>query len=72
MMSRVKRKGMFNQPGWEIWENQLQLIYNNADSSLKAIGCDKRDWYAGKCAVIDEIRNTANKFKDSFKVKKGS
>ena len=46
---------LFNHPGWEWFKQDLQRIYDNADSSLHSIGCTNREFYVGKCSTIKDI-----------------
>lgn len=45
-------------------------MYKNLDIVLKSKGCDNRDWYAGGCSAIDEIKKVIRKYQDDFKIKK--
>ena len=47
----------------------LDVIYSNADSSLKAVNCKNRDIYVGKCLAIQEVFDAVREIKE-MEVKK--
>ena len=48
-------KDLFQSKEWEHLKQELTLGYNNADEALKAVNCDKRELYVGKCRAYKEI-----------------
>lgn len=59
------REFFLNSPQeWEDLKWELQACLYNAEVALKAINCDKRDFYAGKCQGINEVFLLEEKFKN--------
>jgi hypothetical protein len=61
---------LLNQPGWELFQQELDRINENAEMSLKARNTDNRDFYAGMCSYYNEIQKLVAKYRDEFKVRK--
>ena len=60
-------KELFNHPGWEWLELEIKQMYDNADAVVHSVNPDNRDFYAGKCAGLNELMALSKKFKDQFK-----
>ena len=53
---RLLLKGFLqgNPKVWECLREEFRLCLSNSESSLKARGCEHRDFFAGKCEGIEE------------------
>jgi len=40
----------------------MRICLENSTDSLRSMGCQNRDWYAGKCAGIREILRFGDKY----------
>ena len=54
-LRKERLKLFFQGEDWEDLKEEIQQVYDNADDLLHSKTCNDRDWYAGKCAGIQEI-----------------
>ena len=51
----------FASEAWADLKEEINICHDNADVQLKAKDCDERNYFAGKCAGVQEILNLKNK-----------
>lgn len=53
-----------NSPEWDDLKEEIKICLENANAKLKSQGCIERDFFAGKCAGVEEILSLETKFKN--------
>ena len=53
-----------NPAEWESLKQEIFVCLNNANNALKSVGCQSREFYAGKCSGIEEILKLEFQFKE--------
>lgn len=51
-----------NKEIWQDLSDEMRICLENSTDSLRSMGCQNRDWYAGKCAGIREILRFGDKY----------
>ena len=52
----TRMQELFQQEGFEDFLGELNTIYTNYDTKLHSVNCENREFWAGVCFGIDEIR----------------
>ena len=62
---------LFNLQGWRWVEDILNRVYDNADMIVHGVSQSNREFYAGKCFAIKEVRDAFIQVQKQADIEKG-
>lgn len=60
----ARLENLFNQPGWNDFDKELQVLYDNSDCVIHDPGRkDDREINIGRCDAVKQIRSMVQRIK---------